>query len=793
MYIEYPNQRVSLSEKQKISWFKPMYDYLIAKSANNRDINKIKNRILNANGVISEDEFTYLVKPVDTSGVKFDLPGKIRDIDFINPIREKAIGSYSQLPYNFQVKVANDDIVPKRDVDLRDAVLDLMNSKLAEHLESIMGGEQPQQLSPKQYQEEIDKFIKQFMADWNDDRAIQGQKILNHINDTDDYDFNRIKAYTYWWMCEEVYTKRSIINGRLVREVIPPYEIYPIDNGAEFVEDYDGVVRTYTITYPDFLAKLSNLLTDEQMNLLVKNISNHTEGYYYIPSSIFKLVFDIDVHTENLNGDEVRLSGFNGDFIINHIEFKSESEYIIRHYNNELGQPKEMIVDNDYIIQPELGDIGLSSIWITEVYEGYKIGDNQDAIYIKPTPLEIQRRDVIDLKKVKLSYGGKKGIMSDVLINPIASRLIPYLVYYKIIHLHIERTLAKYQSSIKFIPKELVEGDEEMTRKDKIWFMKADNTMLYDHTEISPNEVSQGVIIKGDPDISNYIKSLLELRLSFKQEAQELANMNDELVGKGDPRGNVTNNQNNIAMARLGSVFSNNVFNKVLSKDLLADLDWSKAVFKEPISLQFKNNNGDVEYFDINPDNHNSSFYGISISNSDMDERLLQQYKDWAFNVSQNGDLNISFEAISTDNVSGIKKLIRKLINDKMEFDKNMAEREAANKEEATALERERLDKELSSKEKIAIIQSNATIQAELIKADTEMMKLDATTINNDKDEDGKDDSIELAIKQATLRLNERSQSLAEQQHYNKISMDNHKKNMDKENLKIKKTKPSSK
>lgn len=783
------NHRVSLAEKQKIGWYKGMYNYLITRANNDRNIDKVKNRILAGNGIISDSEFQYLIKPVNTSGVKFEIPGKIRDIDFINPIREKSIGSYSQLPYNFQVKVSNPDVLLKRDVALRDEILNYMESQLANAINNLINNQQQQQ--GVDYQKEIDKLKEKFIADWLDDRAIQGQNIINHLNDVNDYDINRIKAYSYWWMTEEFYTKRSIINGRLIKEVIPPYEIFPIENGEEFVEDYDGVVRCWKMTYTDFMNKMYDILTDEQHKILANNIVKNEEGFYNIPSSIFRMIFDIDVHNDFT--DDYTLSNKFGDFTIYHIEFKSETEYKVRHYLNQLGLEKEMVVDNDYVLNPELGDIKLSSIWLSEVYEGYKIGEGDDCIYTKPKPIDVQRRDEIDLRKVKLSYGGKKGIMADILINPIPTRLIPYLVYYKIIHLHIERTLAKYQSSLKFIPKILLEGDDDMSRKEKIWYMKADNTMIYDHTEISPMEVSQGVMIKGDPDIANYIKTLVELRISFKQEAQELANMNDELVGKGDPRGNVTNNQNNIAMARIGSVLSTKIFNKTLAKDLLADLDWSKSVFNKTTTLSYRNEDGSTNYFEVNPDNHNAAYYGMTISDSDADERQLQQYKDWAFNVSQNGDLNISFEAISSENVSGIRKTIRKMIDAKMEMDAKMAEREMAAKEEANAQVKESQQAIINSNERIATMKNNTDIEKALIASDIEIMKIDAASMDNDKDKDGKDDDTELLIKQATLRLAERAQTLAEQQFNSKVRMDSHKINIDNKNLEIKKSKLTSK
>jgi hypothetical protein len=539
------------------------------------------------------------------------------------------------------------------------------------------------------------------------------------------------------------------------------------------------------MTYVDFMNKLPDLFNKEEMDILKQHIQRHQDGYYHMPYSMLKLFAGgVDATGQVEDKETFKLSDGKGEFNLYHMEWKSEREEKELTYLNPLGKECTMLVESDYVLDKSIGDVSLKSIWISEVLHGYKVGnDAHDGIYTKPKSNLVQRRDTNNPRRVKLTYGGKKGIMNDIFINPIPSRLVPYAVYYKIIYLHIERTLAKYQSAIKFIPKQLIETDADMSRKEKIWYMKADNMMFYDHTEITPMEVSQGVIIKGDPDIANYIQQLIELRISIKQEAWELANMNDEMVGQGDPRGNVTNNQANIAMARLGSVISTRVFNKMLLREHLANLEFSKIAFGDRKSGNFTNKQGDVVYYDIDPDLHNETDYGITMTDADADERMLKEYKEFAFNASQNGNLDIGFEAITDEDVPSIRKTIRKLI----QLTKDLEEKKSAEANQIQMEQIDRLDKMAdksnTSKETIATITTQGRIEEAMINADTAVLGINA------KKEEGAevDESIDNEIKTAAARIRERSQSLAESRANEASTMNAHRMKMDKENLAIKK------
>lgn len=784
MFIEYPNQRVPFSTKQKPEWYIPMYDYIIAKAIGERDIDAVKKRILAANGIIEDSEFKYLTAPINTSGVKIEMPGGIRDIDFINPVREKSISAYIQLPYHAQVKVNNPDVSLKRSMQLREAFEELMYKKFAEKIKTLTMNQQQGGNPPSAEDTDFMEFKKKFLAEWVDERAEQGQHILNTINSVNDFTSQRITAFNDYWSTEEFYTYRHIVGNDVITEIVPPQECFPVSNGEEYVEDYDAFVRIYPITYVDFMNKLPNLLNAEQFKILQQHIIRDTSGQFSMPYSIFKLLADgtFPNEEEHINDDKnVVLSNITGDFTMYHIVYKTEKEVKILKYLNAIGQECEMPVDSDYTVDPEIGDISVSTEYISEWHEGYRIGHDTEGISIKPKVGEVQRRDENNPRKIKLPYGGKDGILRGVFKNPIPTRLVPYLVYYKIIHLHIERTLAKYQSAIKFIPKNLLEGDEEMTRKEKVWFMKSDNMVLYDSTEVTPNEIAQGVLIKGDPDVANYIKTLMELRVSFKQEAYELGNMNDEMVGQGDPRGNVTNNNNNIAMARLGSILATRMFNKAWEKDHMANLEYSKVAFENRGSISYSTPGGEAEYHDIDPNQHNETMYGIVVSSADEDEKELKKYEDFAFNASQNGNLDVAFEAMQKDNVAGIRRIIRKLIETNKEFEQRKSQNEQANAAQSLQDAKDMKSAELQNNLDVANIKATNAIEVKNIEGDIEILKMGST----DMDKDGKDDGAEMMIKNAAMRLAERSQSFTEKKHADDMQMKTAKLNLDKKKVEV--------
>ena len=77
----------------------------------------------------------------------------------------------------------------------------------------------------------------------------------------------------------------------------------------------------------------------------------------------------------------------------------------------------------------------------------------------------------------------------------------------------------------------MLNPDNTGTTNEKLFYIKADNTLIYDDTIVDFNTVAQGFRVIGMPAVENYLKVLIELRDKYKSEALEISNMNSYRLG----------------------------------------------------------------------------------------------------------------------------------------------------------------------------------------------------------------------------------------------------------------------
>ena len=681
--VEFPNQRVSRSEKEQDSFYKPTYDHIINRALNLNKKDDITAWLDAANGMISNTSLNYLVSPLkdnETEKTIGKLPGEIRDTDLINTVRERNIGEYIGLPYKFTVTVHNADAVLRRDLEIADeankimqqALINMLNEYYDANQEGINTGVVSKEVP------DIEEFVKDKTEKWIDDRATRGLNILKLINNINDFDSKRIQSFFYWWACEEFYTYREVINNEVYTSVISPLEGYPVYNNEAFVEDYTAFVIKKKIT----LTQLKNLYWNELSNIEKEHINHLSKksasGSYVVTgewlsrrnwdttlsagySTNSTKEYDVTDNTESL--DEYT------------IIWRTEVPIKIRKFIDPFGNEQEEIVSDEYTRTEE--DINITTEWIEEIYIGKRFGNEISGVYLKPVPCDVQRYDKHTMTP-KLPVGGKKGILRNIKQNPIPKRLTQFVIIDRLLNLVIERTIAKYEGYIKLVPQSMMNDDLSGTKNEKMFYIKADNTLIYDDTVVDFNTVAQGYRVIGMPDIANYIKTLIEIRDKYKAEGLEMANMNSYALGDVMASTGKGVMQESIYRAKVGNVLSITMFHAALEKDHQADLEFSKIAYKDGKRGSFvEKGTGKSIYVDVNIYEHPETDYGIFVENSKIDQEKIDAFRQLAFNASQNGDIDSAVAAIELDSVPELRQALKEIsiaqkeLNAKIENDKN--------------------------------------------------------------------------------------------------------------------------
>ena len=683
------NQRSSVTAKNTKDWYVPNIDYFITLGESMNDKPDVISNMNASNGIIDEDTYKYVLEPMSADGSSNKkLPGTIRDIDFITPIREKNIGEYINLPYNFNVKINDPDMVLLRDASVGTELYKMLEDEFVKRNQEFQ-----QQGNVGATQVDFTDEASKIKEKWFTDKAVKGEKLINLINDENDFENKKLTGFNYWWATEQFYTYRYIKNGQFFWELVSPLEGYPISNNSEFVEDHNAFLRKDKLSIYEIEELYGEDLSDNDRTYLNRLVDIYDTGVNNVTADVIldytgrKTIGDDIIKNSNSKYD---FANINGEISRCTVSFITYVDKHILIYYNQLGELAEREVDKDYEINVEIGDIEVNKQWIPEAWRQTRLGNIHTGIYFKPVPEEVQRYDAKG--HVKIPFGGKKGLLDGININPIPKRILPSLALYRIIGLQIERNIAKYKGAVELIPQSLITGDNEQSTKGNMFYKMADNTIIYDDTVVDFNTVAQGYRIVSDDSLANYIKTLIDYRDGIKAEAWDMANMNDARAGNTNPYSTVRNNEQNIYRAKLGSTLMITMFNNILAKEHEANLEYARYAYKQGrVGSYIKD--GKIVEVDVTPDDLLIKL-GVYVTNSKIEEGKLAEYKELGFSAGQNGNLDISAATIDSDNAAELKSKIAELAEMQREFEMNkQREAEAAN-ERLAKLQSDNIDKE---------------------------------------------------------------------------------------------------
>ena len=686
----FPDQHTPISEKLKPEWYRPTGDYLIAKGLYQKKLDTIKIWLDAANGIIDSNTIKYAISPlVSESGETFEYPGEIRETDLINVVREKNMGEYIELPYRFHVTVSNADAVEKRDMEVTQELLNLAQTTFITMMQEIQQKEQQAQIDAQQGKTnsqfqtppipDFQKFANDFANQWLDERAIQGQHILELINNVNNFEVKRLQAFYYWWATEEFYTYREIINNEVYTQIIHPLEGFPLRNSELFVEDYDGFVIKKRITWEECVSKYRNKIPKEQLPYFNDLISRSSNGGAIrtnpmLLSSQWMSSSD-KAQYKNRVDSQVDVLLTDNSRTLNEYTYIWRTEHPIKYVTRDIlmfGISQEIVADN-YKLGDDPNDIEIKEEWIEEVWIGKRIGESSIGLYLEPEPCTVQRYDK-HRNRPKLPVGGKQGILHGIAQNPVPARMIPYNIIDRLITLNIERSIAKYRDSITVIPQSMLNSDITGTYKEKMFYMKADGLLVYNDKSIDPQTVSNGFLIKSNTGLDNYFKNLIQIRDVYRRECLEIANMNPERMGDVDPSAGKSNTEQNIYRAKLGSLLSITMFNQALERDHNADLEFSKVAYAGgKVGTYFDRVSGQNIIVNIDPDKHLDSDYGVFVRNTKLDDDKIKAYKQYAFNASQNGEFELAGAAIEADTLPELRQALKQINEARRQLEQDMA------------------------------------------------------------------------------------------------------------------------
>lgn len=711
--LEKPDVFASEATKRGAVWTKAMCDWVIATAHSNNDKADIKAFLDAANGIVDESTYKYVMATYNSvNGRKEDLPGKIRDVDFITPIKEKYIGEFINTYNNYQVYNADIDVVTRRNADLRIALDGLLRQQFI----NIMNANGVQTGEPSKDLPSAEDFMKQAAKDWIDEEADRGQKTLDLLNSLIKANEKYIQAFYYWFCTESVYSYRDVRYNDVIFEIISPLEYYRIDSGNLFVEDDDYGMREFDININDIIGEYQEVLSKRDIAYIKDIIHNHeSTGEYTVTPVMLRsreIAFNPTIDAQNAAPYHSLPS--TGVLKARHCVFKVPMKRGVLTYTNTYGEIEQKIVDEDYVLDTTLGDIDIEYTWVLQCWEAYRFGDKDWGVYTKSQPIIVQREEVNNLNHCKLPYNGLSRLMLLNNPKPIPYRLLPYLALYRLYTLVEERTISKFRSWL-LIPESFLADTKDMTMEERLDAANRDGTLVFDDSEIAKQQASlQAIKEIANTTMINYLMTINQIKQSIKQEAYELANMNDQRAGDIQARAGKAVTEMGLNQALIGSVWSLKIFDCFRSRDMMANLDAAKIAWIDGYEGSYVDpNTNEIVQVRVNGTDFVNSNLGIFVGNSAELNEQARKLEEIAFGAAQNGNYDVAAEAVCNHNIASLRKYIKEAAEAQRQFelqkeeiqkkwDAEIEQTRAANAEAQRKFEAEQAQLDRDSKEAIA-------------------------------------------------------------------------------------------
>lgn len=686
----FPQQRVSGDIKRKADWYANCIDYVIDAGLSFNDRNDTETKLSILRGDIPNEFYKKTLNPYNSANEKYQrFPATMRNLDIMSDIIRRYVSEYFKGVHEFVVGANNPDIIIKKNAKLKEAIGQLAQQAFKQAFEKAyqsmvqqaeQQGQDPSTINPQDAMPDPEKFIQDFNEKYIDDESKQGQDLLDYVRAMTQDNIIYLSAFFDFISLGECYSYSDVRGSDLFKEHVPVLEAYPIPNSNFFVEDHDMFARRTLMSYQQIVDMFDDYLEEKDKYFLenhygraysnggitqlswtqmFETYSDVCEKFTKEEREVFKKE-PVTIHAENNNLFEVW-----------HVVWRGEAKRGILTYINEIGVEATRTVEEDYKLNPEIGDINIEWVYEPQVYEGYRIGSRYTSIYpIKARPIAFNRNG-------KLPYNGIMEILPMMGKFSIIKLVTPYQIMRNIFAYHREMVIAKNKMLILLLPESLIAGDEE----DKLYKMQADGVLFIDDSEDTNSLKAQQIRLL-NANMGDYISQLTNLMEATKLEAREMVDMNMQRYGDIAQSAAVATTQEAITRSSMGMVILVQMFDEFRKTDYNRDIDYCKLAFIDGLDTSYWDELGNRRHISLDVDMFVNSDYSTTVRNDAKELDKVKQLRQWAFSAAQNGDLDMAIAAISGDNVTQIKATVLKYMDIKRQHEEQMKQMEQMIKQE---------------------------------------------------------------------------------------------------------------
>lgn len=747
------------------------------------------------NNKVDISEFNHVCKPFgDEVG---ELPIKFKNKDITSPKIKAVLNMEASRPFMWSAIATNPEATTRKEQEefkrMREYVVNSIIAPIKQEI--ALKKEQEnlgRELTPDEQQKIIQEIeeetqaatpeeVKRYMLREHQDPAeVMANQTLRYFSKKLDVQRKFDKAFKHAALSAMSIMYLGVFEGDVqVWNVNSMDFACDVDYENDFIEDGEWATCRYYFSPSKIASLFKGELTPRNLDDIYEAWRSHT---YYDDEDLF-LRAELSIDNRKKRGIPVV-----------HSVWKALRKIGFLTYIDERGVEREKIVDEDYELKKDFGDIKVEWEWIPEVYEGWKIL-LAEPIYVSMRPLPGQFKDINNIYKSKLPYYGYTvdSLNSDP--TGIMDRLIDYQYAYNIICYKIDTLVnsdkgKKILMNIGAVPKE-----SGINLKQWQYFFESTPFAWFDPKEegndyADANNIAKVLDLSLASDIQKYIEYAENIRL----QAGRAVGIPDQVEGQiknYETASNAKQALNQSSMI-LESYFE---LHNIMKRNVLQGmLEAIKVAYsgKEKVKLSYALDDLSIETFDLDPMILDNETLDIFINNTSEVSEIKDTIVQLSHAAMQNQTVEFSdiISVIKSKDIVEAEEILKVAENNRRDFNERLEkEKIQAQSEEAEKAREFQREVWANEKENIILKEEEKRKTVALQGALTGM----SFNPDTDNDRDGVNDFLEIAKHGLDAEIVQRKMDLEEKNFEHKKENDREKIDLAKEKLKVDKAKAKQK
>lgn len=635
--------------------------------------------------ILDQTDVERTCNPLGVLGL--NAPAKMQNYPICNPKIDLLVGESSKRRFDWKLRVMNDDAISTKEQMLKERFSKLLESHLNK------------ELSDNEKAEDLRNFHNFMNYEYQDLRERRATHILEYLVDHLKLPYKFTKGFKDALICAEEIYQADIVGGEPVFNRLNPLNVHIVRSGeSPYIEDADVILIRGYKSPGQIIDEYHDWLSEREVSQIESGFNTATASKSAIdigrkPDLAINVNDAIDLAV--LENDLEFGSPFdnNGNILVSKVYWKSMRKLLKVKYYDENGDEQLELYDETYKIDKDLGEEVVKVLWVSEWWEGHKIGgsrgytgdDDNSVIYTRMQPRPIQFRRMENPSRCHPGIVGTIYNTNDNVGVSLMDRMKPYQYLYNILAYNTELSISKNYGKIMRL--DLASIPENWQIDKWMSFAQGMNLAVYDSFKEGNKGASQGKLAGGmsaqapliDMEMGSTIQLYMNMMAFIKNELGEISGVSQARQGQIETREAVGNTEREITQSSHITEywFSEHEYTKIRCLEVL--LETAKIAWKDKNNKKVQHvlDDGSSIMFEID-DEFMECEYGIQVTNGAKSFELIQNLKQLAHAGIQNQMINFSqlLDIYTTDSVASIRRKIQRSEQEMQQRQEQMQERE---------------------------------------------------------------------------------------------------------------------